>query len=180
MRNNNSIFVRHSDPGNTPAGVNHSKWLKAKTLTIAYAQCILLEMSQLTQTIKDTSGTNRACSTGQRSLSNNAAAGATTWGIQIGTGQTATTRNDYSLQTQVSTNIYHGAVSYELTQPDANTQIVLLHRSFTNNTAAAINVHEVALVSRWQDFYCLCLDHTLFDVTIPTGTTKIVTYALTL
>lgn len=170
------IQVRHSDYDPKTGLWIPAPWKDSNTLLKQFLQCLQVQLSQVTQNVKDTGGTDRSTPAGVYVFAINAA-GFATWGIQIGTSTQAVNRVDTQLITQVTTNITHGVTTFELLNPTTDDWHLLIHRTFLNGTAASINVHEVGLVGTLQaGTYYTLLDRTLYDFTLGVGIQKAVTY----
>jgi hypothetical protein len=121
------------------------------------------------------------CTAGSyNSLSVIAAANVTAYGIQIGTGTTAPAFSDYKLATQTITNVYHFATTAFLNNPSASVFEIIINRSFSNNTGAAITINEVGLVGYYAGSGdSILLDRTLYTVTVGIGMAITLTYKFT-
>lgn len=155
-------------------------WREANSLLKAFIQALSCQLAVANQTIKDTGGTDRDCPVNTGNLRTAAPAATTTYGIVVGTGETAVTMADNKLETQVFTNIAHALPSYLVENPDSSTWRIAITRAFTNNTGATVNIKEVGL-------YCMvggttwfaCIDRTLYSVSIPNGEILALTYRIT-
>lgn len=106
-----------------------------------------------------------------------AGAGTTTYGIVVGTGTNAVTLADYKLQTQVTTNVVHGANVITLNAPDADHYEIIHSRSFTNNTGSTLLIREVGLYFYAQNLPAyFCFDRTLYSVDVLNGLATTLTY----
>lgn len=108
-----------------------------------------------------------------------------TYGIVIGTGDTAETNEDYQLEVQLTEgvgagNITHGAVVIEATAVVGANVDLELKRSFTNSTGSAITVKEAGLYSNMQglEFFCLIRDVLAASVDVPDSCSVTVYYTL--
>lgn len=106
-------------------------------------------------------------------------AGSTVCGTVIGTGTNAVTLADYKLQTQVTTNITHGAQAFSLNSPDASHYQMIMSRMFTNGTGSTLNITEVGVYTYDSSAYHLMLDRTLFSVSVPNTLSTTLTYTWT-
>jgi hypothetical protein len=87
---------------------------------------------------------------------------------------------DNKLETPLSTNVAHSAVSFAVENPDASTWRLAISRVFTNNTGATIAIRECALYCyAVSAAWIVCLDHTLYSVDVPNGVAVTLTYRLT-
>ena len=155
-------------------------WKKANSLLKGFIQILMAQMSGVSQTVKDTGGTDRAVIAAVKNFCLAAAATETPYGIAIGTGTTAVTMTDNKLETQVTTNIVHAAPSFAVENPDTSTWRVAIARVFTNNTGASLGIREVALYGQaTASLYNICVDRTLYSVDVPSGVGVTLTYRIT-
>jgi len=155
-------------------------WRPAQSLLKQFIQLLAAQMSQVNQTIKDTSGTDRTGANAAVNLQANAPAGTTTFGMLIGTGTNPVTMADYKLQTQVTAGIGHAAVQFAVETPDADTWRVAISRIFTNNSGGTLSIKEVALYGYFTtSLYTVCMDRTLYSVNVPNGVAVTLTYRIT-
>jgi len=160
--------------------IRRMPWRPARSLLKQFIQLLAAQMSQVNQTIKDTSGTDRTGAQASQNLQANAPAGTTTFGMLIGTGTNPVTMADYKLQTQVTAGIGHAAVQFAVENPDEKTWRVAISRIFTNNTAATLAIKEVALYAYFtSSMYTVCLDRSLYSVNVPVGVAVTLTYRIT-
>lgn len=155
-------------------------WKKANSLLKGFIQALAAQMSDISQTITDTGNIGRASAKSLYNLTCNAGAGATTFGLLIGTNSTPVIMTDYKLGTPVTTNIAHGNVTFAVENPDANTWRLAIARTFTNNTGSALGVEEAALYTYFSaSQYIICIDRTLYQVSVGAGVTLTLTYRIT-
>ena len=160
--------------------VRRYPWKRANSLLKQFIQLLTVQLSQTNQTIKKTNGVDQAGGVYASNFACNADADLTLIGIVIGTGITPVTMTDYKLQTQVTTNIAHAAVSFAVENPDTSTWRIAITRGFTNNTGATLSVKEVGLyVFFTASSYVVCADRTLYAVDVPSGVTLTLTYRIT-
>jgi len=136
-------------------------------------------MSQVTATVKDVGGTDRAIAAHTTDLKCNAPNANILYGILIGTGTTEVAMDDNCLETQLSANIAHAVQTFAVENPDANTWRAATSRGLTNNTGATINVTEVALYTNYVAGSYFCIDRTLYPVAVAAGATLTLTYRIT-
>jgi len=148
------------------------------SLLKGFIQVLAVGISQVFSTIKDTGGTDRAIYWDGGNFRMNAVA-QTTFGILIGTGNTAVTMADNALETQLTTDIAHNTVSFAVENPDAATWRVAIGRGFVNNTGAAVTIKEVAAYGYMGGSFIGCMDRTLYEVTFEAGETLTLTYRIT-
>lgn len=84
-----------------------------------------------------------------------ASATETTYGLQVGTGTSATTIGDYKLETLIahgtsSGQLQYGASTVADVSSTTNTTSLILTRVFSNATAGSITVNEIAIVGSTQ------------------------------
>jgi hypothetical protein len=177
----------------------------AKMLRTMAVAPITFNSSQTTS-LTDTSGTSRtycgACITpppsattsyalGTSPLSVNAGAGVDSYGIQVGTGASAVTRDDYQLGGKIvhgnaSGQLSYGAMTVEDTDgtpPDTTFRVI---RTFTNNTSSPITVYEIGLVianayniggtTIYTYYFLIARDVLTAPQSIPAGATLTVRY----
>ena len=155
-------------------------WKRANSLLKQFILLLTIQLSQVAQIVKNIAGAERSLGISASNFRNNTAINVTTHGIIIGTGTTPVTMTDWKLQTQVTTNIAHAAVTHAVENPDTTTWRVAISRGFTNNTGAVLNVTEVGLASQDGDGTYDLLDRTLYAVAVPSGTTLTLTYRITI
>ena len=110
-------------------------------------------MSGSSGNVVDTGGTSRAMVISGTDFSFYAGAGVAgdTYGIQVGTSNSAVTISQYSLVAKISNGSSSGQLSYGLVSVGATatvgtTRQFTIARTFTNNSGADITVNEVDLV----------------------------------
>jgi len=109
-------------------------------------------------TLRDTGGTNRlypnlnlGAGTSEI-LGINAGAGIDAYGLQVGTGSTAVTRDDYSLAAKINHGAGAGQLTYNAstveavdgTPPASQFRVI---RTYTNSSGGSITVREIGLVA---------------------------------
>ena len=178
MNNLINLQIRHSNFDPKTGLLMPAPWKDSNTLLKQFIQSLLIKFSGVSQYMKEWDGTSPSVT--QTGYDMDLTANTQTYyGILIGTGINAVTREDCKLQTQVITNIIHGAVSFELLNPSADDWHMLIHRAFTNNTGAPVDVKEVGLISIFPgNPYLFLLDRTLYAFTIGISETKTVTYKI--
>lgn len=143
-------------------------------------------------TIVDTGGSGRSYSASQSSyishlMATEAGAGNTTYGILVGTGETAPATGDYSLETQISHGTGAGQLSYGATTVDHATEIganmdMIITRAFVNGSGASITIKECGIVVRhmhWgSGYYYFLIIHDAANQAVPDGYTAYVTYTI--
>jgi len=171
-----SFELRHADWDDERKLWLPAPWQKCNTLLKGFIQLLMIHFSQSTQTIKDIANADYATTIGYDEINLYADAGNLDRSLVIGTGTDAVTRTDYKLQTLVSANIAHGTTTFELLNPDAATWHILIHRTFTNNTGAALDITEVGLYVYTSAIHKVCIERTLYNLSIANTLSKIITY----
>ena len=113
-------------------------------------------------TIKDTGGTDRSISLTGYSFDLTAPANDDTYGVVIGTDDTAVDIDDYALAAQIAHGTGSGEMEHGIVEFTAPTKIgtsyqYVFRRSFANNSGASITVKECGLYM-WATtlYYCFC------------------------
>ena len=123
---------------------------RSRSYVVAWNQLMCAQMSAVAQTIKDTGGTNRAIAGGKYNFKMSAPDSTGTYGIVVGTGDTAVTINDYQLETLIVQGFGAGQMDHlEMTvdaavvaSPNASFSA---HRSIVNNSGGPITVKETGI-----------------------------------
>jgi hypothetical protein len=144
--------------------------------------------------ITDISGTNRDYPTsisyviGYIGMSILAAVGDVSYGLVIGTSDTANTINTYNMGGIIthgsgSGQMLYGGITIENpTNPSGNDWIFRIIRVFTNNSGASITVKEIGIIVRVLDStnnarsFLIARDVISAGVTVPNGSTLTVRY----
>jgi hypothetical protein len=121
-------------------------------------------------TIRDTSNNLRNVAQNATIFSTAAGAGASAYGIVVGTGSAAPTINDYKLGTQIAhgtnpTQIQYGAMAYGLPVSDGTLSTFRLTRPFSNASGGSITVNEIGIYVTDGTYYYM----TVRDVIVPIG-----------
>lgn len=179
MHHKIKIEIRHSTlDGDGKRILTSSKWKPANSLLGALIKRLWSAWQNYAANIVDTGGTSRSIAASTQDIVT-APADTTTYGIVVGTGTNPVTIDDYKLQTQVTTNIGHYATTTSLENPDANTWRVNVVRQINNNTGSPLAITEVALyVTNSGAAYKLCFDRSLYNLTIPNGAARVITYRI--
>lgn len=108
-----------------------------------------------------------------------------TFGVVIGTGDTAETNTDYALETQLTEgvgagNITHGAVVFTGTAVVGANVDLEVKRAFTNATGSTITVKEAGLYVITFDtyFFCIVRDVLAASVELPDNCSLTVLYTI--
>lgn len=112
-----------------------------------------------------------------------AAANTASYGIVVGTGDTAETNTDFRLASKIAEGagvgqLTHGSVVIGITTVVGVNVDLELSRAFTNNTVAAITVEEAGIygVQRAVRFFCYIRDVLVSSINIPAGCSLSVYY----
>jgi len=156
-------------------------WKPANSLLKQFIQILAAQSNIAAQVIKKSTGADVSVSSYAIAFRSDATAGTTSYGILIGTGTDPVTMTDYKLQTQVTTNIAHGAHSLAVENPAPSSWRMVLWRTFTNNTGALLTIREVAWYvlagSVATDYFCA--DRSLYTVSVAAGATITLYYRIT-
>ena len=104
------------------------------------------------------------------------------YGVVVGTGSTAVSRDDYKLEAQVADGFADGQMVYGKTTvedvdgdpPDSVFRII---RTFTNEGSTTITIYEIGLIVKAQDHYVLIARDVLSPAQdVPAGATLTVRY----
>jgi len=104
------------------------------------------------------------------------------YGIAVGTGSTAVTRDDYKLESQVADGFADGQMVYgKTTVEDVNgdppSSVFRIIRTFTNEGSTTITIYEIGLIVKAQDKYVLIARDVLGTAQdVPAGATLTVRY----
>lgn len=149
--------------------------------------------------IRDITNTLRRIAFSGETFATDAAANDDTYGIMVGTGNTAPTISDYALETKINDGVgagelQYGGVTYGLPTSSATESHFTITRDFSNASGGDITVEEIGLYVRamyaWIGDYAERTDSgtefpvfmTIRDVTggitIPNGETLTVNYRL--
>jgi len=175
------IEIRCESWGRRRCVSRRDRWRPGRSLLKQFAQLLYIQMGQTTTAVIDTGGVSRNPTASGLALKVNAGSGVTTWGIVVGTGTDPVVMTDYKLQSQVTTNIFHGPVSVSIENPAANVWRIVASRPFVNNTGAALGIREVGLYS--QDGGLLvqfCLDRSAYVKNLSPGGGFTFTYRVTI
>jgi len=139
---------------------------KSKSLLKNFAQMLscmfTAERNAVSTTITNTSGTsqtffasffgtNPSYTIGVAPLCMNAPAGNDTHGIQVGSGSTPVSRDDYKLDTKISHGsgsgqLQYGAMTIGIPNGTPPNTVFSVSRTFTNGSGADVTINEIGLV----------------------------------
>ena len=104
------------------------------------------------------------------------------YGVVVGTGSTAVTRDDYKLESQVPDGFADGQMVYgKTTVEDVNgdppSSVFRIIRTFTNEGSSTISIYEIGLIVKAQNRYVLIARDVLDTAQdVPAGATLTVRY----
>jgi hypothetical protein len=163
-------------------------------MQLLYAQFVLASAVDDPVSIRDTGNTLRNVGPVVYGLANAgfifdvlAGAGVATYGIAVGTGNTAPVITNYVLETPIAHGVGAGqlqysAVTFGAPSADATTSQLTITRNFANGSGGAITVNEVVLYCRAVDdvpaarYFMLIRDVIAGGVAVPNGQTLTVNY----
>ncbi len=161
--------------------LRRTSWRKANSALIQLIRLILVDLSQTAYLTKRSNNTDESQGPAATLMRTNAPAGTKTYGILIGTVNTAVTIADFVMAAIATTNIDYSAHTYGVEQPTASSYRCTISRTFTNNTAAALAIEEIGLAvlpSSGSNYYLI--DRTLLTLSVPIGTSQTLVYRLTI
>jgi len=104
------------------------------------------------------------------------------YGVVVGTGSTAVTRDDYKLESQVPDGfadgqLVHGKTTVEDVNGDPPSSVFRIIRTFTNEGSSTISIYEIGLIVKAQNKYVLIARDVLDTAQdVPAGATLTVRY----
>jgi len=104
------------------------------------------------------------------------------YGVVVGTGSTAVTRDDYKLESQIPDGfadgqMVHGKTTVEDVDGDPPSSVFRIIRTFTNEGSTTITIYEIGLIVKAQDHYVLIARDVLdTPQDVPAGATLTVRY----
>lgn len=153
---------------------------EANSLIQAFLKMLAIQMSNAPGIVKDRTGADRTVSPNLNILFAGGPAANTNYGPVIGSGTTPPAMTDYELDSPLTTNVAHSITTFALETPDANTMVLAIGRTFTNNTGATLNIREVGLgiVAGAAPTYNFLGDRTLYSLDLPAGLPVTFTYRI--
>lgn len=157
---------------------------KAKSFLKQWNQLVYTHMAQAALDIVDTGGTPRSISAHANNFKMNAAAGTTTYGTRVGTGNTAVVIDDYALETPIAEGV--GAGQMEHLVCTVSTSVVsapncshIVSRSVVNNSGLEITVREAGIyMATATNFLCATRDVFGAPQAVPDGGSIVVNWTL--
>jgi len=112
-----------------------------------------------------------------------AGVGISYYGTQVGSGNTATAIDDYSLETLLvhgtgANQVQYSAVSYTAPISDVTTTRFTITRDFTNGSGSSIDVNEIGLVSNSNGLVLLARDILTTPATLGIGEKLVLNYTI--
>ncbi|MBA7703986.1 hypothetical protein ES703_112783 [subsurface metagenome] len=158
---------------------------KSRSFLKAWNQLVYFQMNSYGgETVNDTAGIGRAIAFDALNFSMNAAAGVTTYGIRVGTGNTAVALDDYAVETPIAEGVGVGEMNhlictvadYVVAAPSCS---FVVFRSIVNNSAAEITVREAGIYMKMDTFFC-CATRDVFSLpqAVPPGGTITVNWTI--
>ena len=145
-----------------------------------FLQLLSCQMLQLTTSIMRTNGLADNIPAYSRNFKVIATTD-TSYGTQIGSGETnPVALDDYCLESQLTTNIAHQAVTVATENPDSSTWRLAISRGFLNNGSASVDVKEVGLVVIASGASYIMIDRTLYEVSFGVGETLTITHRISI
>ena len=142
-----SVWFRTSINDGDGVLIKKSPWKPSRSFLIAYLELIYTNLANQSKNIEDITNTSRTVSRHQYNLHIEGGASNDALGIVVGTGTTATTDQDYSLETKIAHGTGAGELEYgaqtigDPSESGGNVDMVLT-RIFTNGSGDSITVNE--------------------------------------
>jgi len=151
-----------------------------------YGLMASINMTEYPITVQDTVNTGRnypqLTSQNEACFYVKAGSGDDTFGVMIGTDDTAVSVNDYNMKVKIGNGTGSGQMVYGTSTLEAPTVVDStirwrLTRAFTNNSGASITVKECGIAFKWRTYYALILRDVLpSPQTVPDGATLTLRY----
>lgn len=160
------------------------KHVRANSPVLNMIDLMQIQMSQVTLSVTDTTGTNSNAGASSSNFKAIGGAGDANLGIVVGTGTGAVVIGDTALGTKIAhgsspTQLSYGATSVGLPQTSGTSRQFTISRTFTGNPTTAVNVTEVGIyVNGGGTTRQFCIDRTLNSFTVGAGASKTVTYTI--
>jgi hypothetical protein len=135
--------------------IREHRTIKSKSYVRQFFDLLMVQMNSTSElvpaTIRDTGNIERDICVSAFNFACNAVANTDSYGIQVGTGNTAPTISDYKLQTQIAHGsgagqLQYGGVAFGLPASDAIQSHFTITRDFSNLSGTPITVYEIGLV----------------------------------
>jgi len=173
--------------------ITDSRVMKSKSFLRQFLDFLWIQFmwpaNKAAMTIKDYSGGFASVFGQHENMQAGAGAGATYWGIVVGTGTNLPAVDDYTLQAQIGHGVGAGqlqysAVTFGAPASDTTSSQFTVTRNFANASGGSITVNEIGLVLRsWLSSQCQMYHLVLRDViagglAVPNGQTLTVNYRI--
>lgn len=136
------------------------------------------QMKQASTPVNIIDGSESTISPNAFNLRLTSGASSFTYGLLIGSGTDKVTINDYVLQTPITTDITASVHTFVLSYPSTNIRRLAISRTFTNTSESPISIEEVALQTMTSGAEYICLDRTLYSISIPASSSLTLTYRI--
>jgi len=170
--------------------VTEKRILKSESFVRQFLELLWIQTVQVpevvTYSVRDTGNTLRAIWLSGVIFACNAAIGAVTHGIRVGTGLTAPIISNYALETPIAHGVAAGqlqysAVTFGAPASDATTSQFTITRNFANGSGGSITVNEIGLyVEGYRDgatyYFMTIRDVISGGIAVPNGQTLTVNY----
>ena len=181
------LTVKDKDGRVTEHRVQKSESFVRQWLELLYVQAS--GMRWYGYPVRDTSNTVRQVQADEESMRADALATVTTYGIAVGTGDTAPDIDDHALEAQIAHGIGAGELQYSdmaIAHPayDATTSQLTVTRDFANGSAGTVTVYEIGLILTMQEiddttrYFLVIRDVIVGGIAVPTGQTLTVNYRI--
>lgn len=163
---------------------HHGKLLRkyrpkaAHSFLAQFLELLKVQMSTTAEIITTITDTEQSVTTNASNLQVPAGASNLLQGMLIGSGSDPVTIDDYKLQSKITTDLTASVVSFSLSYPTANTRRLSISRTFTNGSINPMAIEEVALYTYSHTAVYICLDRTLYSVSIPAESSLTLTYRI--
>ena len=171
-----SISARLYDHQGNPVRQYKSK--SAGSFLSQFIELLHVQMAQALTLITDTSGIEASIDKNFYNLRLNTPVSNLSWGLLIGSGTDDVTIDDYALQSQITTDLTASLHTFVLSYPTANTRRLSISRTFTNTSVSPMSIEEVALYTVSVNSDYICLDRTLYSISIPATSSLTLTYRI--
>lgn len=141
--------------------IEDSGWKPSRSFVIQFLRWVYqIQTGATNVTVTDTGGTQRTIGRSTPWYQDigyvMAGAGVDAFGIQVGTGTTAPSNTDYSLESKITSGTGAGQLEYgsqQITDPAIIGEYVdlLLTRDFTNSSGGTVTVNEIGVAIRVAD-----------------------------
>ncbi|MBA7495705.1 hypothetical protein ES702_06294 [subsurface metagenome] len=150
----------------------------AHSFLAQFIEFLQVQMGQIQTSITKTDNTEVDANVSTQNLRVNAGSSTLTWGMLIGSGTNPVDIDDYKLQTQITTDLTVSIHTFVLSYPTASSRRLVISRTFTNAMDSPMAIEEVALYSLLDPSHFICLDRTLYSVSIPAASSLDLIYRI--